>query len=52
LMRLGAVLDQPRMKLWVLSHEQVRSNARVKALSRHLTREIPRVLSARQRAAN
>jgi len=52
LVRLGAVLDQPRMKLWVLSHEQVRSNARVKALSRHLTREIPRVLSARQQAAN
>jgi len=52
LVRLGAVLEQPRMKLWVLSHEQVRSNARVKALSRHLTREIPRVLSARQRAAN
>ena len=52
LVGLRAVLDQPHMKLWVLSHKEVRSNARVKALSRHLTREIPRVLSARQRAAN
>ena len=51
LVRLGAVLDQPRMKLWVLSHKEVRHNARVKALSGHLTREIPRVLSARQKIA-
>lgn len=52
LVRLGAVLDQPRMKLWVLSHKEVRNNARVKALSRHLTREIPRVLTARQTPAS
>jgi len=52
LVRLGAVLDQPRMKLWVLSHKEVRNNARVKALSRHLAREIPRVLSARQKVAS
>jgi len=51
LIRLGAVLDQPRMKLWVLSHKEVRDNARVKALSRHLTREIPPVLAARQKVA-
>jgi DNA-binding transcriptional LysR family regulator len=51
LVRLGVMLDQPRMKLWVLSHTAVRNNARVKALSRHLTREIPRVLSARQQVS-
>ena len=51
LVRLGVVLDQPRMNLWVLSHKEVLDNARVKALSRHLTREIPRVLAARQKVA-
>src|SRR3569833_1028070 len=51
LVRLGAVLDQPRMKLWVLSHTEVRDNARVKALSRHLTQEIPQVLSDRQQVS-
>ncbi|MBS0422022.1 MAG: LysR family transcriptional regulator [Proteobacteria bacterium] len=51
LVRLGAALDQPRMRLWVLSHKEVRNNARVKALSRHLIREVPRVLSARQKIA-
>jgi DNA-binding transcriptional LysR family regulator len=49
LARLSGVLDQPRMRLWVLNHRDVRSNARVIALSRHLAREIPRVLAARQR---
>jgi DNA-binding transcriptional LysR family regulator len=49
LSRLSPVLDQPRMKLWVLSHRDVRGNARVAALARHLSGEIPRVLAAAQR---
>jgi DNA-binding transcriptional LysR family regulator len=49
--RLGLVLDQPRMTLWVLSHKEVLDNARVRALSRHLAREIPRVLATRQKVA-
>ncbi|HEY7638219.1 MAG TPA: LysR family transcriptional regulator [Steroidobacteraceae bacterium] len=48
LARLGAVLEQPRMKLWVLSHREMRDNARVQALARHLTKHIPEVLKARQ----
>jgi DNA-binding transcriptional LysR family regulator len=49
LSRLGGVLDQPRMKLWVLSHREVRDNARVQALSRHLIKHVPQALKARQR---
>jgi len=49
LTRLGAMLDQPRMKLWILTHPEMRENARVGALSRHLARNLPRVLSERQR---
>jgi DNA-binding transcriptional LysR family regulator len=50
LSRLTPVLDQPRMKLWVLSHGDTRDNARVRALAQHLGRHIPRVLAARQRS--
>jgi DNA-binding transcriptional LysR family regulator len=49
LARMGPVLDQPRMALWVLSHKETRENARVRALSRHLTKHIPMVLEARQK---
>jgi len=49
LVRMGPVLDQPRMALWVLSHKEMRENARVRALSRHLTKHIPPVLAARQK---
>jgi DNA-binding transcriptional LysR family regulator len=51
LSRLTPILDQPRMKLWVLSHGDTRDNARVRALAQHLARHVPRVLAARQRAA-
>ena len=44
LSRLSPVLDQPRMKLWVLNHRETRENARVAALSRHLARHVPQVL--------
>jgi hypothetical protein len=37
------------MKHWVLSHKEVRENARVRALSRHLARHVPQALAARQR---
>lgn len=47
--RLTTVLDQPRMKLWVLSHGDSRDNARVRALAQHLARHLPRTLAARQR---
>jgi len=51
LRRLTPVLDQPRMKLWVLSHGDTRESARVRAFAQHLGRHIPRVLAARQQAA-
>jgi DNA-binding transcriptional LysR family regulator len=49
LRRLGPVQDQPRVGLWVLSHAEVRENARVRALSRHLAQELPGVLAGLQR---
>jgi hypothetical protein len=49
LSRLTPVLDEPRMKLWVLSHGDTRDNARVRALAQHLARQLPRVLAARQK---
>ncbi|HKS55378.1 MAG TPA: LysR family transcriptional regulator [Steroidobacteraceae bacterium] len=49
LSRLTSVLDEPRMKLWVLSHGDTRDNARVRALAQHLGRHLPRVLTARQK---
>lgn len=49
LARLSPVLDQPRMKLWVLGHPDQRENARVAALSRHLAKQVPQVLANRQR---
>ncbi len=49
LSRLTSVLDDPRMKLWVLSHGDTRDNARVRALAQHLARYLPRVLMARQK---
>lgn len=51
LSRLTPVLDEPRMKLWVLSHGDTRDNARVRALAQHLGRHLPRVLAVRQRDA-
>ena len=48
LSRLTSVLDEPRMKLWVLSHGDTRDNARVRALAQHFARHLPRVLGARQ----
>jgi DNA-binding transcriptional LysR family regulator len=52
LSRLTPVLDQPRMKLWVLTHADMRENVRVRALAQHLSRQLPRVLGARQRKAS
>ncbi len=48
LRRLGPVLEQPRLRLWVLNHADVRENARVRALSRHLAQELPSVLATLQ----
>ncbi|MDR3415898.1 MAG: LysR family transcriptional regulator [Nevskia sp.] len=48
LRRLTEVLDRPRMQLWVLSHADVRENARVRALSRHLAAELPGALAELQ----
>lgn len=50
LRRVGEVLDQPRMGLWVLNHGDVRENARVRALSRHLVKELPAVLDRLQQS--
>lgn len=49
LVRLSPVLDQPHMKLWVLGHPDLRENARVAALSRHLAKHVPQVLANRKR---
>ena len=51
LARIGAVLDQPRMQLWILTHPEMRENARIGALSRHLARSLPRILAERQSLA-
>jgi DNA-binding transcriptional LysR family regulator len=48
LARLTTVLEEPRMKLWVLSHGDTRDNARVRALAQYLALHVPRVLAARQ----
>jgi DNA-binding transcriptional LysR family regulator len=50
LRRVAAVLEQPRLRLWVLNHADVRENARVRALSRHLALELPAVLAELQQA--
>jgi hypothetical protein len=42
------VLEEPRTKLWVLSHGDTRDNARVRALAQYLALHIPSVLAARQ----
>ena len=49
LVRLSPVLQRPRVKLWVLSHKDMRENARIRALSRYLGRHIPQILATRQR---
>jgi len=49
LTRLGPVMDEPRMKLWVLTHKEVHENARVRALARYLAKHLPRVVAERQR---
>jgi hypothetical protein len=46
--RLTTVLEEPRMKLWVLSHGDTHDNARVRALAQYLALHIPSVLAARQ----
>ncbi len=51
LSRLTPVLDQPRNKLWVLCHKDMRDNARVRALWQHLARSLPHVLVSRQSTA-
>lgn len=50
LSRLTPALDQPRVKLWVLTHADLRENVRVRTLAQHLSRQLPGVLSARQNA--
>jgi DNA-binding transcriptional LysR family regulator len=49
LRRIGGVLDQPRVGLWVLNHAEVRENARVRALSRHLAQTLPGLLAQLQK---
>lgn len=49
LRRLTEVLDRPRLRLWVLNHAEMRENARVRALSRHLALELPTTLALLQR---
>jgi DNA-binding transcriptional LysR family regulator len=46
LRRLSDVIDQPRTTLWLLSHPDVRHNARVRAFSEYMAREIPAALTA------
>jgi DNA-binding transcriptional LysR family regulator len=49
LRRLTEVLERPRVRLWVLNHAEMRENARVSALSRHLALELPATLAVLQR---
>jgi DNA-binding transcriptional LysR family regulator len=41
LIRVSQPIDGPRMELWLLSHPDVRGNARVRALLQHLAEQIP-----------
>jgi len=43
-------LERPRVRLWVLNHAEMRENARVRALSRHLALELPATLALLQAA--
>jgi DNA-binding transcriptional LysR family regulator len=45
LIQLSTPMDGPRMELWLLSHPDVRGNARVRALQQYLTERVPIVLS-------
>jgi DNA-binding transcriptional LysR family regulator len=46
LMRISTPIDGPRMELWLLTHPDVRGNARVRALLDYLTEKVPKVLEA------
>jgi DNA-binding transcriptional LysR family regulator len=48
LRRVTNVLEELRVPLWVLNHADVRENARVRALSRHLATTIPMTLKKLQ----
>lgn len=47
LLRLSEVIEQPRTALWLLSHPDVRDNARVRAFSEFVATALPAELGAR-----
>jgi len=50
LCRVTSVLEELRVPLWVLNHPDVRENARVRALSRHLATTMPMTLKKLQQS--
>lgn len=45
LIRIGAPLDSPKMPIWLLTHPDVRGNARVRALMQHIAERTPPLLT-------
>lgn len=50
LVRISEPLDIPKMPIWLLTHPEVRGNARVRALLQHLAERTPAVLDSLTRA--
>jgi DNA-binding transcriptional LysR family regulator len=46
LVRISEPIDVPKMPIWLLTHPDVRDNARVRALLRHLAERTPALLEA------
>ncbi|MGN6152677.1 MAG: LysR family transcriptional regulator [Lysobacteraceae bacterium] len=44
LVRISEVIEAPRMPVWLLTHPDVRGNARVRALQRHIADQTPALL--------
>lgn len=52
LTQISEPIDGPKMPIWLLSHPDIRGNARVRALSQHLVAHLPPAIeSAQARAA-
>jgi DNA-binding transcriptional LysR family regulator len=45
LLRIGAPMDSPKMPIWLLTHPDVRGNARVRALMQHIAERTPPLLA-------
>jgi DNA-binding transcriptional LysR family regulator len=46
LVQISEPIDGPRMPIWLLTHPDVRGNARVRALSQHLSERLPAAITS------